>query len=122
MPTAAELLKDPELLKTEWDLAPLVDGDLEGGVQRQLAESGQRAQTFAQSYAGRIGELDTAQLATAMHELAGLYELVGKAGSYASLRFATDTAEPARGALLQLVQEKATEIETLLLFVELEWA
>ncbi len=122
MPTAAELLRDPELLETEWDLAPLVDGDPEGGVQRQLTEAGQRATAFAQCYAGRIGELDAVTLAAAMHELAGLYELVGKAGSYASLRFATDTAEPARGAMLQLVQEKATEIETLLLFVELEWA
>jgi len=122
MPTAAELLRDPELLETEWDLAPLVDGDAEGGVQRQLAEAGRQATAFAQSYAGRISELDAAALAAAMHELADLYELVGKAGSYASLRFATDTAEPARGAMLQLVQEKATEIETLLLFVELEWA
>lgn len=122
MPTAAELLRDPELLETAWDLTPLVDGDTEGGVQRQLAEAGERATAFAQSYAGRIGELDAVALAAAMHELAALYELVGKAGSYASLRFATDTAEPARGAMFQLVQEKATEIETLLLFVELEWA
>ncbi|MBV9811070.1 MAG: M3 family oligoendopeptidase, partial [Solirubrobacterales bacterium] len=45
-----------------------------------------------------------------------------RVGSYASLRFSTDTADPARGALLQLVQERDTEIETLLLFFELEWA
>jgi len=122
MPTAAELLQDPELLRTEWDLAPLVDGYPAGGVQRQLTEAGERAGAFSQSYAGRIGELDAAALAAAMHELADVYELVGKAGSYASLRFATNTAEPARGALLQLVQEKATELETRLLFVELEWA
>ena len=57
-----------------------------------------------------------------MRELAAINELVGRAGSYASLRFATDTADPARGALLQLVQERATEIETKLLFFELEWA
>ena len=38
------------------------------------------------------------------------------------LRFSTDTADPARGAMLQLVQERATEIETQLLFFELEWA
>ena len=57
-----------------------------------------------------------------MHELAVINELVGRAGSYASLRFATDTADPERGALLQLVQERATEIETKLLFFELEWA
>ena len=33
-------------------------------------------------------------------------ELAGRAGSYAMLRFATDTADPARGALLQRVQEQ----------------
>src|ERR1700744_1160355 len=57
-----------------------------------------------------------------MSELAAINEPLGKAGSYASLRFSTDTADAARGALLQLVQERATEIETKLLFFELEWA
>ena len=57
-----------------------------------------------------------------MHQLGTINELVGKAGSYASLNFATDTADPARGALLQLMQERATELETKLLFFELEWA
>ena len=57
-----------------------------------------------------------------MRELERINELVGRAGSYASLRFSTDTADPARGALLQRVQERATEIETKLLFFELEWA
>jgi oligoendopeptidase F len=122
MSTAAELLNDPELLETEWDLDPLVDGEPEGGVQRQLEEANERASAFASGYAGRLAELDAAGLAAAMQELAAISELVGKAGSYASLRFATDTADAARGALLQLVQERATEIETKLLFFELEWA
>jgi oligoendopeptidase F len=38
------------------------------------------------------------------------------------LEFTTDTAEPARGALLQKVQERGTTLETQLLFFELEWA
>ena len=122
MSTAAELLNDPELLETEWDLDPLVDGEPEGGVQRQLEEANERASAFASAYAGRLAELDAAGLTAAMQELAAISELVGKAGSYASLRFATDTADAARGALLQLVQERATEIETKLLFFELEWA
>ena len=57
-----------------------------------------------------------------MRELEAIYELIGKAASYASLRFSTDTADPTRGALLQRMQELATEIETKLLFFELEWA
>jgi oligoendopeptidase F len=122
MPTATELLADPELLDTEWDLGPLVDGEEGRGVDRQLDEALERATAFAGAYAGRLAELDSAGLASAMHELAAINELVGRAGSYASLRFATDTADAERGALLQRVQERATEIETKLLFFELEWA
>ena len=43
-----------------------------------------------------------------MAELAEIYELVGRAGSYAALRFSTDTAAPENGALLQKVQEGET--------------
>jgi oligoendopeptidase F len=119
--TAANLI-DPELLETAWDLSPLVDGDEESGVQRQLDEALQRAEAFSEAYAGRVAELDAAGLAVAMDELAKINELIGKAGSFASLRFSTDTADPTRGALLQLVQERATGMETKLLFFELEWA
>jgi oligoendopeptidase F len=57
-----------------------------------------------------------------MAELAEIYELVGRAGTYAALRFSTDTAAPENGALLQKVQEGETQISTTLLFFELEWA
>jgi oligoendopeptidase F len=118
----ADLLNDPELLATEWDLSPLVDGDEQDGVQSQLQEALTLATAFAAAYDGKLGELDGPGFATAMHELAAVSELVGKAGSFASLRFATDSDDPARGAQLQLVQERATELETTLLFFELQWA
>src|SRR5207237_7203521 len=38
------------------------------------------------------------------------------------LDFATDTTDPARGARMQRVEERATQISTKLLFFELEWA
>jgi oligoendopeptidase F len=122
MSTTADNLADPELLEAAWDLSELVDGDADNGVTRQLDEALARATAFAAAHASKLSELDAAKLAGAMQELAVINELVGKAGSYASLRFATDTADSARGALLQLVQERATEIETKLLFFELEWA
>ena len=122
MSTTADNLADPELLDAAWDLSALVDGDEDHGVTRQLDEAVERATAFADVYAGMLAELDAPGLAAAMYELGAINELVGKAGSYASLRFATDTADPTRGALLQLVQERATQIETKLLFFELEWA
>jgi oligoendopeptidase F len=69
-----------------------------------------------------VAELEGAGLREAMTELVALQELVARAGNYAALRFAVDTADPQRGALLQRVQERATAIETTLLFFELEWA
>ncbi|MBV8218626.1 MAG: oligoendopeptidase, partial [Solirubrobacterales bacterium] len=122
MTTAADPLTDQELLDTEWDLGPLVDGEGRAGAERMLGEGRERAARFQAQYAGKVADLDAAGLQTAMRELEEINELIGRAGSYASLEFATDTADPSRGALLQLVQERATEIETLLLFFELEWA
>jgi oligoendopeptidase F len=119
MATAAN---DPELAETAWDLEPLVDGEGEAGVERRLQDALARSRVFAERYAGTLEGLDSAGLGEAMSELAVIYELVGRAGSYAALRFSTDTAAPANGALLQKVQERETEIATTLLFFELEWA
>ncbi|MDH4077770.1 MAG: M3 family oligoendopeptidase, partial [Acidimicrobiia bacterium] len=49
-------------------------------------------------------------------------ELMGRAGHYGMLRFSENTLDPERGALMQQVQEQATEVGTLLVFVELEFA
>jgi oligoendopeptidase F len=105
-----------------WDLEPLVDGDGEAGADRLLDDAERRATAFAQQHAGKVAELDGPGLAAAMAELGDIAETVGRVGSYAALRFSTDTADPANGALLQRVQERATTIETTLLFFELEWA
>jgi oligoendopeptidase F len=113
---------DPELQATAWDLEPLVDGEGPDGVEQRLAEALERAQAFAERYAGKLGKLDSASLREAMQQLAAIYDLVGRSGTYAALRFSTDTADPANGALLQVAQERGTAIETTLLFFDLEWA
>jgi oligoendopeptidase F len=113
---------DPELEQAAWDLEPLLDGEGEAGVEKRLDEALSRSQAFATRHAGRMEALDGAGLAEAMRELGAIYELVGRVGTYAGLRFSTDTADPANGALLQKVQERETAIETTLLFFELEWA
>lgn len=113
---------DDEVAGVAWDLDPLVDGRGEEGVRALLAQAAEHADAFAAAYSGKLSELDAAGLRGAMEQLAELHELVGRAGSYASLRFAVDTADEKIGALLQHVQERATAIQTTLLFFELEWA
>ena len=116
---------DPELQAVAWDLAPLLNGgadEPEAAVTEMVAEAQRRADAFAETYAGKMAELDGAGLVAALRELEALQELLGRAGSYAILNFSGNTADPARGALLQKLQEGATGIETTLLFFELEWA
>jgi oligoendopeptidase F len=114
--------QDPELEAAAWDLEPLVEGEGQPGVERRLTEALQRSRAFSERYAGKVAELDSAGLQEAMSELGDIQELVGRAGYYAALRFSTDTADPANGALLQRVQEQETTLQTTLLFFELEWA
>jgi oligoendopeptidase F len=115
-------LADPELEATAWDLDPLVGARGDDGMDAELAEAAELSDAFAKRYAGTLGELDAGGLAAAMRDLERIYELISRAGSYAHLRFATDTSDPSNGALLQRAQERGTAIETRLLFFELEWA
>jgi oligoendopeptidase F len=104
-----------------WDIDPLVDGHGAAGVDALLDEAERRAVEIA-GRRGQVAALDAAGIEALMIELGAVQELVGRAGSYAGLRFAVDTADPERGALLQHVEERATAISTQLLFFELEWA
>jgi oligoendopeptidase F len=110
---------DPELQSVAWDLSPLLAGS---DVDQLLEDAQQRADRFAERYAGRVAELDGSGLVEAMRALGEMQELAHRAGGYAMLRFSVDTADPAHGALLQRVEEKGTAIETKLIFFELEWA
>lgn len=113
---------DPELEQTAWELDPLVGGAGPEGARQQLGEALELAKAFAERYAGQVSQLDVAGLQEAMRQLERVEDLVGRAGTYAGLRFSVDTSDPANGALLQEIQERGTEIQTTLLFFELEWA
>jgi oligoendopeptidase F len=104
-----------------WDVEPLVDGKGAAGVEELLDDAEQRAHALA-DHRGRIAELDAAGLASLMRDVAAISELLGRAGSYAGLRFSIDTRDPEHGALLARTEERATAISNELLFIELEWA
>jgi oligoendopeptidase F len=105
-----------------WDLSDLLDGaDDEAAVVDLL----DRADTLADELAGHRGQLpswDAGELADFMARQAELSDAIGRAGSWASLRFAADVNDPTRGALVQKVSERATAIQTKLLWFDLEWA
>ena len=101
--SAPETVSDPELQEVAWDLSDLLNGagdDPQAGVDALLADAQTRADAFADTYAGKLAEIDGAGLIAAMHELAEIEEIAARAGTYAHLAFAIDTAvaRPRRAA------------------------
>ena len=105
-----------------WDLTDLLAGTDGDAIEALLDSAIERAGAFAERYRGALETIDGAGLAEAMRELAAIYDLAGRADSYAALDFSTDTTDPARGARLARVEERSTALATQLLFFELEWA
>ncbi|MGI8461252.1 MAG: M3 family oligoendopeptidase [Solirubrobacterales bacterium] len=122
-PDATDALPGWELghLLEDSGVTAAADGEPGARVAALLDEADEVALEFAGRYEGKVAELDSEGLRGAMEQLARLSELVGRAGSYAQLAFSADTADPERGALLQLVTERGTAVETKILFFELEW-
>jgi oligoendopeptidase F len=104
-----------------WDLGPLLPGPGDPGLNELLDRADARADELELTR-GKVKDLDADGLSSFMNGLAELLDLVGRAGSYAGLEFATDTVDPVRGARMQRVEERSTVISTKLLFFELEWA
>ncbi|MFN8528304.1 MAG: M3 family oligoendopeptidase [Anaerolineae bacterium] len=104
-----------------WDLSifyhsaddPAIEHDME--AVRQLVES------FASKYRGRVGSLDAEEMVDLMIEREAIDDLQGRLGSYAFLNFATDTADPVWGALVQKMREFGSQLAQKLLFFDLEW-
>lgn len=113
-------MPEADLQEMIWDIDTLVDGRGSEGVKALLDDARERTDRLARQK-GAIASFGVAELASFMEELGELHEVVGRAGSYAQLLFSTDTSDPERGALVQLVRERATAISTSLLFFELEW-
>jgi oligoendopeptidase F len=101
-----------------WDLRPLLDGRGEAAIDELLERADELADALA-CYRGRVGELDAQALARFMAVLGELHDVAGRVDAYATLRFASDSAT---GALVDAVQERVLDLETKVVFFELEWA
>jgi oligoendopeptidase F len=104
-----------------WDLDPLLPAPGDDGLAQLLDRADAIADELAQAR-GTVHEFDADQLATFMQGIADVSDLLGRAGSFAGLDFSAATDDPARGARMQHVDERSTQIGTKLLFFDLEWA
>ena len=105
-----------------WDLSDLFEGIDDPRVDEEIARAETDAAAFRERYHGKVAELDAAGLAAAVAEHERIESAVVRPLTFAHLVFATNMAEPARGALVARLGEKAAALETQLLFFALEWA
>jgi len=104
-----------------WDLSHIYQGDARQGIDADLLRAQELTQGFETRYRGAVAGLDAAAMTAALRELEAIHEVLGRAAAYAFLDFSIDVADPARGALLQKVQESMTQTGARLLFFSLEW-
>jgi oligoendopeptidase F len=104
-----------------WDLSDLYAGPDDPQIDADLDAALAGAKDFERRFRGRLAGLSAEQLRGAIDELEALNEPLAKAGAYAGLLFAADTAAPRHGALMQHVQERSSAIKNALIFFELEW-
>ena len=108
--------------QVEWNLSDLYEGPDDPRIDSELDEASAAATAFRERFRGKLGELSAAELNDAVAELERLKSLSTRVEIYARLRQAADSSDQARGALLQRVRERNTQIETELLFFDLEWS
>jgi oligoendopeptidase F len=119
MTTTEELTGAEEIA---WDLSDLYAAPDDPKLEEEAAAAERDAAAFRDRYHGKVAMLDGAGLAAATAELERIESAIDRALIYAHLRFATNMADPERGALLSRLKERAAGIETALLFFVLEWA
>lgn len=105
-----------------WDLSDLYAGIDDPRLDEDVAAAEARADAFRERYHGHVAELDAQGLAEALDTFEEIESALTRALYFAHLTFSTNMAEPARGALVARLQEKAAALETQLLFLGLEWA
>jgi len=105
-----------------WDLGDLYEEPDDPRIESDITAAETDAAAFRERYHGKVGALDSAALAEAVEEHERVEAAVVRPLTYAHLLFATNMADPARGALVARLQEKAAALETQLLFFALEWA
>ncbi|HEX5414822.1 MAG TPA: M3 family oligoendopeptidase [Chloroflexota bacterium] len=107
-----------------WDLSDLFAGPEDPRIAAALDQAVQDAQAFAGTYRGTIdvpGGPASAHLLAALKDFEKILENTYRVEGYAHLVFDSDTTRPIHRDLMQKVRLKETEIQTLLLFFELEW-
>jgi oligoendopeptidase F len=105
-----------------WDLGDLYSGPDDPELAEEITRAEEAGATFRERYRGEVASLDAPALAEAVAERERIESMIDRAGTYAHLLFATNMADPVRGALVTRLRERGAALDAELLFFSLEWA
>nr|MDQ2687405.1 oligoendopeptidase [Armatimonadota bacterium] len=122
--TAEETQKNDLHNDVRWKLSDLYSGTDDPKIDEVMDDAQARAEKFQADYKGKINspDLTVQTLGQAIREYEQLEQDASKPAVYASLLFTTDTSDPERGAFLQKMRERGTQLTLPLLFFDLELA
>lgn len=104
-----------------WDLSTQYTGRDDPQFQQDIQQTQQLADTFAQTYRGKLADLDAEEWRQAFEDLAVLSDQQAKIYSYAALNYSVYSNDPQWGAFMQKVQEANSKLSQTLVFFDLEW-
>src|SRR3954470_96428 len=104
-----------------WDLSVFYPSTDSPAIQADLDKVQAMADEFAAKYRGKVATLDAEEMVDALIEQEAIADASGRIGSFAFLNYATDTADPKLGALVQKITEAGSQLSQKLLFFDLEW-
>ncbi len=104
----------------EWDLSDLYQGPDADALKRDLDLAEAQAKELHKTYQGRMASLSAEQFGQMIVAYETLSEVLGRVLSFAQLWYAKNVSDAERGRFHQGVQERATAIGALTLFVTLE--
>ncbi|GAB4457854.1 MAG: M3 family oligoendopeptidase [Anaerolineae bacterium] len=105
-----------------WDLSDLYAGIDDPALEADVSDAEARAAQIAAQYRGRIAALNADEMLALIEAYEALLDQAYKTLSYARLHWTTNTEDPARGALLQKLQERLSRLQQETVFLTLEWA
>lgn len=103
-----------------WDLTDLYADPDAPELSRDIETASQRAGAFREKYAGKIRDLTGDDLAAAIADYEAIFQLMGRASSYAQLLHAAKTSDTEVGRFYQTVSEQLNQVSANLLFVSIE--
>ncbi len=105
-----------------WDLSDLYSGLDDAAIQEDMEKCEKLADLIAESYSGRVRDLDAEALLKAVEQIEELSVILGRLASYAYLNFATNVDNPKAGGFLQQIKEFSSLIGSKVVFFDIEWA